>query len=64
MIESTERLRGHEATGRRRSDAQWIEVFAHHFVTQRHSCAASPPAIWSAQRWRTPHDEPAASGQW
>ncbi len=36
MIESTERMHGHEATGRQRSDAQWIEAFAHSFVTQRH----------------------------
>src|SRR5665213_1230324 len=36
MVEITERMHGHEATGRQRSDAQWIEVFAHYFVTQRH----------------------------
>ena len=36
MVEITERMHGHEATGQQKSDAQWIEVFAHYFVTQRH----------------------------
>ncbi len=36
MIDIAERIRDEETTGQRKSDAQWIEVFAHYFVTQRH----------------------------
>jgi len=36
MIESTEQTHGRVATGEQKSDAQWIEVFAPSFVTQRH----------------------------
>jgi hypothetical protein len=36
MVEITERMRGHAVSGQQKSDAQWIETFAHYFVTQRH----------------------------
>lgn len=36
MVDIAERIRDEEATGQRKNAAQWIELFAHYFVTQRH----------------------------
>jgi len=36
MVAITEPMHGHEVTGPQKSDAQWIEVFAHYCVTQQH----------------------------
>ena len=36
MVDIAERIRDEEATGQLKNAAQWIELFAHYFVTQRH----------------------------
>lgn len=36
MVEIAERMHRHEAIGQQKIDTQWIEVFAHYFVTQQH----------------------------
>ncbi len=36
MVDIAERIRDEETTGPRKSAAQWIELFAHYFVTQQH----------------------------
>ncbi len=36
MVDIAERIRDEEVTGQRKSAAQWIETFAHYFVTQQH----------------------------
>lgn len=42
MVEITERMHRPEAIGQQKSNAQWIGVFAHYFVTQQHVRITTP----------------------